>query len=316
MLSTVDALDVSPDVDRAAQTGLVLNDKTLPGWVVWMLALTLMLAPAVAAVDAFARARRRRLPVGGAVGWTLSCGLPFLACAVFARVLGWLGVVPSLAVRRARPARCPSDGAAVAVLVAVALAFVLAWLLWAGTIGRLRLARRPESDVGALAAVLVLAPLGLLAAAINPYTALLVAPAAHLLLIPCAGERPPGRALSRALVALALVPLALMIAFMPASCSSGRARPRGRLCCSWRAATSRLPGTVVERGAGVAGRGRAARSRGACSCCRSALGGSPPGDDPRPALLCRAGLAWGYGGELANRLGPAENMFPLARRAK
>ena len=61
--------------------------------------------------------------------------------------------------------------------------------------------------------MLVLVPVGLVAWLLNPYTALLLAPAANLLLLLSIPELRARRGVSLALVLLALLPLALLIAF-------------------------------------------------------------------------------------------------------
>ena len=96
VLGSVDALDGAPDISSAPQTGLVLARKTLPPWALRLLIGTLLLAPLIAVADGLARARRRRMPAGRWVLWTLTCALPFLCCAVFAYLLGaaWRGRRP------------------------------------------------------------------------------------------------------------------------------------------------------------------------------------------------------------------------------
>jgi hypothetical protein len=210
VLSTVDALDTSPDLLQGRQTALVLGDKTLPGWAVALLTLTLLLAAAATAVDALARARRRGFAVGRSLLWVLSFGLPFLACALLAYALGGLGIVDATSVL-APAAAIPFDAAAATAVAAVLLTFALAWLLWGRLIRRLGAA--PDPDVGGLAVVLVLAPIGLLAWLADPYTALLIVPAVHLLMPLSSSELRPGRLGSLALVALALLPLAALCAF-------------------------------------------------------------------------------------------------------
>jgi hypothetical protein len=212
VLDSIDALDAAPDVEGAPQTGLLLQGKTLPSWAVALLGLALLFAPAVAALDAMARARRRNLPIGRATLWTLSCGLPFLACALFAYALGLVGIidVPSL------PAPAGSirfDGAAATELAVLGLTFVLAWLLWGLLMARLGWERRPDPDVGGLAAVLVLVAVGAITWLVNPYAALLIVPAANVLLVLTAAELRPGRPAALLAVAVAVAPLVLLIAF-------------------------------------------------------------------------------------------------------
>ncbi len=220
VLSAVDALDASPDLVQARQTALVLQGKTLPSWAVSLLALTLLLAAAAAAVDGLARARRRRLPIGASVLWALSFGLPFLACALLAYVLGALGIVDATA-SPAPPAATPFDAAAATALAAVLLTFALAWLLWGRLIRRLGAHCPSDPDVVALAVVLVLVPIGLIAWIADPYTALLVVPAAHLLLLVSGAELRLGRLGALALVALGLLPLAALCAFYADQLSLG-----------------------------------------------------------------------------------------------
>lgn len=218
VLSAVDALDTAPDVSGAMQSGLVVQHKTMPAWVLRLLALTLLVPPFVAAVDGLARARRRRVPVGRWTLWTLSCALPFLVCAVFAYVLGWLGVLGPLPAPPVLPSALPFAGRGVTAVVAIALTFALAWLLWGALVRRLGWGVRPDPDAAGLSMLLVLLAVGALAWVQDPYAALLALPALHLWLVLAEPERlalgPVSRRLaSLALVALGLLPLALLIAF-------------------------------------------------------------------------------------------------------
>ena len=213
VLTAVDALDASPDVPASMQTGLVLQRKTLPAWTVRLLVATLLLGPMLVAADGLARARRRRLAVGRATLWTLSCSLPFLSCALFAVLLGALGVLGASLPVPAPPGGTPFDGTAATVVAAALLTFVLAWLLWVRLVGRLGWGARPDPDVAGLAVLLVLLPVAALAWVGNPYEALLLVPAAHIWLLIASPELRPGRAGSLALVLAGIAPLALLIAF-------------------------------------------------------------------------------------------------------
>jgi len=213
VLSAVDALDSSPDISQAMDTGLQLQRKTLPAWAVRLLVITLMLPALIAAADGLARLRRRRRPVGRWTLWTLSCGLPFFSCALFAYLLGGLGILgaaPSLPVL---PSALPFGGKGATAVVAVGLTFALAWLLWVALVRRLGWGERPDPEVAGLSLLLVALVIGLLVWAVNPYTALLLAPALHLWLLLASPELRPRRAGSLALVALGVLPLALLIAF-------------------------------------------------------------------------------------------------------
>ena len=218
VLSAVDALDTAPDLAPAMQTGLVLQHKTVPSWVLRLLVLTLLLPPALAAVDGLARARRRRLAAGRWALWAISCALPFFSCAVLAYVLGWLGVLGATPSAPVLPSALPFGGRAATAVVAVALTFALTWLLWAGLMRRLGWGARPDPDVAGLSLVLVLIPVAALAWVGDPLTALLALPALHLWLALSVPDRLQAGPLSRrlgafALVAVGLLPLLAVIVF-------------------------------------------------------------------------------------------------------
>jgi hypothetical protein len=218
VLSAVDALDTAPDVSQTMQTSVLLQRMTLPAWALRLLVLALLLPPLAAAVDGLARARRRRLAVGRWTLWTLSCALPFFICAVFAYVLGWLGVLGAAPSAPVLPSALPFDGRVATAVGAVALTFALAWLLWGVLVRRLGLSVRPDADVAGLSMLLVLLAIGVVAWVGNPFTALLALPALHLWLALAAPERleigpSARRLLALALVALGVLPLALLIVF-------------------------------------------------------------------------------------------------------
>jgi hypothetical protein len=212
VLQSVDALDTAPDVEEGVQRSLVIQHKTLPAWALALLALTLLLAPAVTAVDGLARAGRRRLPIGRGMLWTASCALPFLACALLAYVLGALGILdaPPLAVQGDALAL---DARVVSTVASLTLTFLLAWLLWAMLMRRLDWGARPDGEVVGLAIVLLLAPIGLVVWAFDPYTALLVAVPANVWLVLATAPVRLRRGLAAASVALGLLPFALLLAF-------------------------------------------------------------------------------------------------------
>jgi hypothetical protein len=213
VLSAIDSLDTSSDIPRAMQAGVQLQHKTLPLWAVELLIATLLFAPAVAAVDALARLRRRKAPVGRGTLWVLSCSLPFLSCAVLCYLLGALGIVGAAPPVPALSNAMPFSGDAAGVLIAVLLTFALAWLLWIAMVRRLGWGVRPHADAAGLAILLALLCVGGLAWLHNPYSALLVLPATHLWMILASPDLRPRRAGALALVALGLLPLALLMAF-------------------------------------------------------------------------------------------------------
>jgi hypothetical protein len=218
VLSAVDALDTAPDIESTPQTGLVIGPKIVPEWALRLLLAALLIGPLLLGADGYARLRRRRgmgadRIIGQGLLWVGACALPFFAAALFARALGWLDVLRA-APRMPVPAGAlPLNGGAVRALLAVALVLALCWLAWPMLVARLGYGVRPDSEAAGLALLAVSLGVGVVVWVRNPYAALLVVGALHLWLLIVSPELRPRRAAALVLVALALAPLALLIAF-------------------------------------------------------------------------------------------------------
>jgi hypothetical protein len=210
-LRTVTALDQGPRPDRGPESYVTAVSQVMPGWVLSLLAGTLLLPALVAAVDAFARARRRRIDVLPWLRWLGAWVAPFLAGLALAELLALTGATPSPPPAPVPPDVLPLDGAALAVLGGVALAMGLAFLL-----ARYLAARpdpqlaRPEGPGAAVAVALALGVASLLLWMVNPYAGLLVVPAAHLWLLALLVRGPPPRRLRALLLALGALPPVLV----------------------------------------------------------------------------------------------------------
>jgi hypothetical protein len=211
-LSAVDALDGAPDVS-APQTSLLIQRKVFPTWALRLLVVALLLAPLIVAVDGLARVRRRGMHAGRWTVWTLACAVPFLACALFARLLGASGILHVAPPAPLPPTGLTLDGAAVSAVAAVALVLALAWLMWPMLLRRLGLTVRPDAEAAGVTTLLVLLAAGLVVWVLNPFAALLLLPAAHVWLLVVSPELRPRRGGSLALVALGLAPLVGLVAF-------------------------------------------------------------------------------------------------------
>jgi hypothetical protein len=210
VLSAVYALDEGPNLQAPSGARLALGRKLMPGWAVRLLVLALLLPVLLACIDAFARLRRRRRPFGALVVWTASCGAPLFATALFAMILGRLGIVGAPAGQPPAQALA-AIGSAPAATLASGLVLVLAVLSWPALVRRLRLPLRPAPDAGAVALMLVLAAVCLLVWLLNPFACLLLVPAAHACLLACSSVGRL-RAVKALAVAIALVPLAALVA--------------------------------------------------------------------------------------------------------
>ncbi|HEY5193466.1 MAG TPA: M28 family peptidase [Solirubrobacteraceae bacterium] len=213
VLSATYALDEGRGIARADTTQVLIGRKVLPGWVIRLLALALLLPPLLVSFDALARLRRRREPVLRWLAWTLAGALPFLVCAVFAILLGALGIV-------AAPAGQPpagalsADGSITGATLAVGLVLLLSLLAWPTLVRRRAVPLRPSADGAALAVMLVLLGVASLVWIFNPIVCLLLVGPLHLWLLAC----DPGRArnswarvLAYGAIALSVLPLVLLL---------------------------------------------------------------------------------------------------------
>lgn len=218
VLSAVDALDVAPDIEAAPQTGLVLAHQIVPVWALRLLIGMLLVPPLIVLLDGLARARRRQEPVVRWMLWALSCAIPFFACGLFVLMLGAFGALAATPLEPVLPGALPFDGGAARAVLACALVLGLSWLAWPTLVRRGGLSVRPLSgdagtDAAPIATLLVLLAVAVAVWTVNPYAAMLIVPGLHLLLPVASSERRPRPLVALGLLALALVPFALLVAF-------------------------------------------------------------------------------------------------------
>jgi Peptidase family M28 len=228
VLNAVDALDVAPDISSAPQAGVLVTPKVIPQWALRLLIGALLLGPLILSADGYARLRRRRGRAGEkslrrGLGWVLSCALPFFVAAVFARLLGWLGVLQGAPAMPVPASGLTLDGAAYRALLALALVLGLGWLAWPRLMARLGYGVWGDPEGAGLALLVAVLGLGMLVWVLNPYATLLLVGALHLWAALADPELRPRRAAALALVALALVPLGLLIVFYSGELGAGPA---------------------------------------------------------------------------------------------
>jgi hypothetical protein len=169
---------------------------------------TLLLAPLVVAGDALAAVRRARDPLLPWLRWTLANALPLVVAALFALALGAVGLLAATPDGPVPPTALPAQAAA---LLAVGLVLVLCWVWLRPALLRLT---GPVGEPSAPAAGVVVLLVALAVAIViwigNPYAAAMLAPALHIWLFALAPDLPLRRTVRVALVALGIVPIAVV----------------------------------------------------------------------------------------------------------
>jgi hypothetical protein len=219
-LRTVTAIDQDGRPAHGPDSYLIVVSQVLPGWVIALLGVTLLLPVLVTAIDALARARRRRIAAQPWLRWLGAWTAPFLAGLALAEVLALAGATPTPTPAPVPPAELPLDGPALGALggvaAAMALAFALARFLAARPDAALK---RPVGPGAAVALALVLGLAALVLWVVNPYAGLFAVPAAHLWAL-LALTRPVPRRRTRAImIGLGIVPPLLVAVYYLASLS-------------------------------------------------------------------------------------------------
>ena len=212
-LRTITALDQGPRPAHGPRTYVTISGQVMPGWVLAVLAGTLILPVLAASVDALARARRRRAPVRPWLLWIALSLLPFVVGYGLAELLALAGATPDPPPAPVAPSLLPLDGAAIAVLAVVVGTVVLTWLgLRRFLAPRTRGLDEAQRAGAGVAAALALGAAGLALWLIDPFAALVAVPALHLWMLAMLIDPPPARRVRIGLVAGGLVlPLLLAV---------------------------------------------------------------------------------------------------------
>ena len=178
-LRLVSALDTSTEQpEHGPGSYVAISRKVLPGWVLSLLAATLLLPALVASVDAFARARRRREDAPGWWRMIALWALPFLTAFGMAELLVLLDQAPDAGAAPTDPGVHSLDGEAAAALGACAATALLVWLLVRPRLRRI--GKAAESGGAGAVTALALVVTAVAVWALNPFAALVLLPAVHL----------------------------------------------------------------------------------------------------------------------------------------
>jgi hypothetical protein len=193
--------------------GVVTLRNVLPDWAVRLIVLCFLAPALLAALDAFFRARRRRLPTGAWVAWALAAGATVPLTWAWLRILGIAGALPA-----PRGPVLPVDlvlSSGDAVVLASAALAVAGGVMAARMLTRpTRSVRGDPADGGAGVAVAALVcGVAIAVWVVNPYAAALLLPAAHLWLFLCAPETRLRGPLAWLSLAVGLVPPVLIAVY-------------------------------------------------------------------------------------------------------
>jgi hypothetical protein len=206
-LDAVNAMEEGISLAQGASSYISLGQRLIQGWAVELVLVAMLLPFIAAAVDLFARCRRRRIPISPAFRsyrsrlafWGLG-GLVFLL----------FGAAGFLGTSNGRPAPLNDARWPIGALLVLALLGVASWLVVRDRLTPRRVIETEEELAGYTAALLALAVVGLLVAATNPYALIFLLPCLHIWLwLPQVQARTRG---SRALVlALGLIGPAYLV---------------------------------------------------------------------------------------------------------
>lgn len=214
-LRTFTALDAAGrPPDRGPRAYLTAGSRVLPGWVLWLLSAALLLPALLASVDAFARARRRKLALlPGLHRVAVWCAPPLAALAV-AELLALAGATPTPPPAPPAPLWVPFNGAAAGVLAGVLAAMPIAWLVARSVAPRHggEEGEGPEPAAGVVVA-LALSATALVAWVVNPYAGLIWAAPLNLWVLAVLAGPPLTRRARFVLIALGALPPLLAAAY-------------------------------------------------------------------------------------------------------
>ena len=201
--AVLDLLLTLDDADAAPVSGpdeyIRLGDNLIPGWTLSLLGLTLLLAPLLAAADTWLREFRVDWRTRRSAFWVIERAVPPVAALVMLYLLALVGLVPAPDFPY-DPARFPAGSEGPVAFAVLAAAFALAALLIRPM--RTPLDIEPHTLAAAAGLLTGFALLGIWL--LNPFLALLLAPAAHVWLLPARASGPPRTILVAAVAVLSL----------------------------------------------------------------------------------------------------------------
>jgi Peptidase family M28 len=174
--NALDAMEQGVALSSGPSSYVYLGQRIVRGWAIEIVLIAMLLPYLAAAIDLFARCRRRRIRISPALRsyrsrlfFWLWCGLLIAIFAVFGAWSGGAGRPPSL-----DAVHWPT-----AALIAFAALLGASWLVARDRLLPRRRVRPEEELAGYVAALLALGVVGLLVVATNPYALLFLLPSLH-----------------------------------------------------------------------------------------------------------------------------------------
>jgi hypothetical protein len=172
-------LDEGLEFAQGTSSFVYLGARLIRGWAVELVLIACLLPFLAAAVDLFARCRRRRIPLAPALRG-LRSRLGFWAWVVgLFELFGLLGAWPDGAPRPVAPRSAAATDWPARMLLVLALLTLAGWLVTRERLLPKRPATTEEELAGHTAALLALGALSLLVVATNPFALLFLLPSLH-----------------------------------------------------------------------------------------------------------------------------------------
>jgi Peptidase family M28 len=196
--STIDAMEQGIALAPGPSSYIYLGSRIVRGWAIEIVLVAALLPFLVAAVDLFARCRRRRIRIAPALRSYRSRLAFWLWCGALFELFGLLGIWPG---GTARPPGLAHVSWPTGGLIALGILAAAGWFVARDRLIPRRPVTAEEELAGHAGALLALGVVGLLTVATNPFALIFVLPSVHAWLwLPQVRDRPLA---TRAAVALA-----------------------------------------------------------------------------------------------------------------
>ncbi len=184
-------LDSGAELAPGTRSYIYFGPRILSGWAIELVLISMLVPFLVAAVDLFARCRRRHIPLAPALrSYRSRAGFWLWSAAIF-ELFALAGVWPAAPATPLPPEASPVTAWPVLGLLGFGFLSLLGWLVTRERLLPRRAVASVEELAGSTAALLALAVVALLVVATNPFALLFLLPSLHAWLwLPHARHKP------------------------------------------------------------------------------------------------------------------------------